>query len=385
MKVLSFTVHGLFGRSEPISADLNPDLNVMTGRNGAGKTTIMKLLWYVMSGNLLMATKEVPFSRLELVTDLYSCVVTRLTRVTCRVEFTPYGKSTAVYEDLEDDEGEVYQNAEDLANPQFMVRGSSIFLPTFRRIEGGFSLNEPKSGFGASNALFGSGLLARPKNDLEQALQSLASKVSNRSHNFVTSISTVDVVEMLLTRYTDISEQANDLQREVSQRIIDSIKEYKSEASGDTDKIVEANTVIDNIRAMVEEMDVGRENLMSSIEAVRYTVERLFKYTGIEFDKRLRFGDAAKSVASDALSAGEKQMLSFICYNAFSNEAVIFIDEPELSLHVDWQRQLFSILQSQNSSNQFIVATHSPFIYSKYPDKEIVIDSSRGDEGEAGL
>jgi predicted ATP-dependent endonuclease of OLD family len=72
-------------------------------------------------------------------------------------------------------------------------------------------------------------------------------------------------------------------------------------------------------------------------------------------------------------------MLSFICYNAFYRESVVFIDEPELSLHVDWQRQLFTILQNQQSSNQFIIATHSPFIYSKYPDKEISLGDDRGD------
>jgi predicted ATPase len=75
-------------------------------------------------------------------------------------------------------------------------------------------------------------------------------------------------------------------------------------------------------------------------------------------------------------------MLSFIAYNAFYRDAVFFIDEPELSLHVDWQRQLFPTLMSQEASNQFIIATHSPFIYSKYPDKEILIDAHRGDSGE---
>ena len=71
-------------------------------------------------------------------------------------------------------------------------------------------------------------------------------------------------------------------------------------------------------------------------------------------------------------------MLSFICYNAFYDNTIFFIDEPELSLHVDWQRQLYPILKSQNKNNQFIFATHSPFIYAKFPDKEIMINSDKG-------
>ena len=58
--------------------------------------------------------------------------------------------------------------------------------------------------------------------------------------------------------------------------------------------------------------------------------------------------------------------------------AIFIIDEPELSLHVDWQRQLFPTLLKQGTSNQFIVATHSPFIYSKYPDKELMLSSDKG-------
>lgn len=53
-------------------------------------------------------------------------------------------------------------------------------------------------------------------------------------------------------------------------------------------------------------------------------------------------------------------------------------DEPELSLHIDWQRRLFPTLLEQATSNQFFVATHSPFIYSKYPDKEFLLGEGYG-------
>ncbi len=34
MKIRRFTVYGLLGRSEPVTGDLNDDLNILTGRNG---------------------------------------------------------------------------------------------------------------------------------------------------------------------------------------------------------------------------------------------------------------------------------------------------------------------------------------------------------------
>jgi predicted ATPase len=104
----------------------------------------------------------------------------------------------------------------------------------------------------------------------------------------------------------------------------------------------------------------------------------VFQYKGIKLSDPVTLGEAREAIASEVLSAGEKQMLSFLCYNAFATNACIFIDEPEISLHVDWQRILFPILLQQSTGNQFIVATHSPFIYSKYADKELMLSPDRG-------
>lgn len=369
MFIRSFQVDDLFGRTEVISSDLNRDINILTGRNGSGKTSILKLLWYIMSGNILMALREIDFSSATLITSEYECKIYRLTRSTCRVELERDGKRS-VYEDDQDPEGDVIHNAEDFPNVFMQRTGSSVFLPTFRRIEGGFGIGEQASGF--------PNRLARTGADIEESLISLSKKISKKNHVFVSSISTVDIVSLLLRQMSELSESSNDIQQVTSQGIIETIRHYKT-GSDETRRLEEANNVLDQVMSEIKSMEEKRGEIMAPLEAVRDLVKKLFKHSGIKMDDRLSFGDTASAVNSDALSAGEKQMLSFICYNAFYKDSCIFIDEPELSLHVDWQRQLFSILKRQQSSNQFIIATHSPFIYSKYADKEIVIDSDRGD------
>lgn len=340
----------------------------------------MKLVWYILSGNIILALKEIEFSSIYIETDIYKCTLYKLGRVTCRVEIEKDGRSVS-YEDEADDEGDTVINAEDQANPVLMELGSSVFFPTFRRIEGGFSLESDSV---RPNPLSIQSRLFRAKSDIESGLAELSARLTNSSHLFVSSISTVDISSILLRQYTDLSELSNRLQSETSQKIINIINDYKLDYSvPDHGSESLKSNVLDDIKAMVENMERERSNTMVPLDAIRVLVQRLFKHTGIKIDSRLSFGDAAKAVSSNALSAGEKQMLSFICYNAFYKNSVIFIDEPELSLHVDWQRQLFPILQSQETSNQFIIATHSPFIYSKYPDKEILLDESRGDEGVA--
>lgn len=367
MKIIRLDVLGLLGKEGTVSMKFNDDINILTGRNGSGKTSVLKLIWFIVSGNILLALKEVNFRRATLLTSEYECTVHRLTHNTCRVDFTIDGKKT-VYEDTDDDFEENFMiNAEDKPNELLSKTGSSIFLPTFRRIEGGFSTGERNQ-----NAL------SRARVDIEESLISLAKKLTNGSHVFVSALSTIDIVTLLVRQYTDLSETYTRLQQTTSQDIISKIKDFKQDGVDTTD-IVEANQILDTIRQQIEGMEESRETIMKPIEAVKALVTNIFKHSGIKLSKTLSFGDAASAVNSDALSAGEKQMLSFISYNAFYENAVIVIDEPELSLHVDWQRQLFPILRAQQSSNQFLIATHSPFIYSKYPDKEIQIDTDRGD------
>ena len=369
MRIIKAEVFGLLNRYERVNLEFYDDLNIITGRNGAGKTSLLKLLWYVISGNILLALKEVPFKKLMVETDLYTCIIVRTGIAHCKIEFR---KDEALYlfEDDEelDDDFEI-TSAEDKVAKLLINSGSSVFFPTFRRIEGGFSIEKNRP----SNSLRSIG---KAKSDIEEALLGLSRRLTNDAHVFVSSISTVDIASLLMRNHADFSEIYNEIQQKTSQEIITTIKEFKRDVN-DVD-LKNATDLLDDIRSRIESMENERENIMRPFDTVKLVVEELFKNTGIKIGSRFNFGDAANSVNSDELSAGEKQMLSFICYNAFYQNSIILIDEPELSLHVDWQRQIFSVLQKQQTTNQFIIATHSPFIYSKYPDKELAIDLDRG-------
>ncbi|MCS0460401.1 MULTISPECIES: AAA family ATPase [Rhizobium] len=370
MIIEKISVTGLFGKTGETVYDLNADLNVITGRNGSGKTTILKLAWFIVSGNIIHALQEVSFRVCTIKTDLYTCTVLRTGKAHCKVTLERNGDVTTFEDDVGDpEEHPFFESAEDKVRPHLVEAGSSIFFPTFRRIEGGFSLpSESPSRIRAT-------AWGTTTSDVDDVLSSLSRKLSNNEHIFVAAISTQDIVGLLLRRYARFSEEINSYQEQVSRSVIEKIKHYESSQGSQTT----ADSLLSETREEIERIEQFRSETMSPLDAVRGLVEKLFQHSGISFGKRLSFGDAAAAVNSDKLSAGEKQMLSFICYNAFYSNTVVFIDEPELSLHVDWQRQLYPILKSQNSQNQFIFATHSPFIYGKYPDKEMVVGMDRGD------
>lgn len=47
---------------------------------------------------------------------------------------------------------------------------------------------------------------------------------------------------------------------------------------------------------------------------------------------------------------------------------MLLIDEPELSLHVEWQSKLLDLLMENNNSSQIIIATHSPDVIGDYKE-----------------
>ena len=368
MQIESIEIQGLLGRNEPLVAKFNSDLNVVTGRNGAGKTTFLKLCWYLASGSISRALSEIDFDSATLVTDKFHLKINRLASNTCTAEFTDE-EGTHEIEDIADEDHIVQHDARDILADFIAPHAVTMFFPTFRRIEGGFSMPRTKSRIRNP--------LTRESRDLEEAMAALSRTLSHGDNTFVSSISTLDIEALLLKNYADLSEKYNDLQKTVSSEVIETIRGYEIAADSskdeDDDGIKSAREVIDRVRAKIEKMEDDRTNVMAPMTAIQETVVKIFNHSGIKFGTRLSFGDAAEAISSDVLSAGEKQMLSFVCYNAFRSHCVTFIDEPELSLHVDWQRSLFPTLLEQNSSNQFIIATHSPFIYSRYPDKEICI------------
>jgi predicted ATP-binding protein involved in virulence len=69
------------------------------------------------------------------------------------------------------------------------------------------------------------------------------------------------------------------------------------------------------------------------------------------------------------LSEGEKKLLSFLLLTEWEEPLVVFIDNIEQSLHIDWQRQIIDYLVK--TPHQIIATTHSPIIVNKATDYQV--------------
>ena len=213
MKIETFTVEGLFNSRDPISLDLkDKNIYVLSGKNGAGKTTILKLMWYFISGNLEKALIEVPFKKATLETDVYTFEVT----VTNEKEnpFTTILK----YKDLSKIDKKLADINPDDVDTQIRhvltrFTGKSFFLPTFRNIEGGFTTEK----YDIKHELFRTLLLNNSQNtsesiDLTQNFELLSNKLSNNNHKFITSVSSSAINDILISKYAEVMSKTQPFQ-----------------------------------------------------------------------------------------------------------------------------------------------------------------------------
>lgn len=68
------------------------------------------------------------------------------------------------------------------------------------------------------------------------------------------------------------------------------------------------------------------------------------------------------------LSSGEKQALYILIHALRADQNSLIIDEPELSMHIDWQRQLIDSIVILNQGTQIVMATHSPEVMATVSD-----------------
>ena len=73
-----------------------------------------------------------------------------------------------------------------------------------------------------------------------------------------------------------------------------------------------------------------------------------------------------KTIQLTQLSSGEKQIVSLFSklYLESDEPSIVIIDEPELSLSIQWQQMLLPDIMRTNNCELLLTVTHSPFVFS---------------------
>ncbi len=126
-----------------------------------------------------------------------------------------------------------------------------------------------------------------------------------------------------------------------------------------------SNPALQKIRSAIKEINpsFGKITIEGEKENKRLIVEK----NGTPLD------------VEDQLSSGEASVITMIgeiCINAFSEpntkDVIVLIDEVDASLHPQWQMKIGKILKAAFPNVQFIMTSHSPFIWAGLDKDEII-------------
>ena len=118
---------------------------------------------------------------------------------------------------------------------------------------------------------------------------------------------------------------------------------------------------------LIDKLDLFVESINSKLQFKEIKVSRV---DGIKV-----IDDKKNEIKLKDLSSGEKQEIALFFELIFETDkgTTILIDEPELSLHVMWQKKFMNdiISVANRMELKIIVATHSPQIIGRHRDKQI--------------
>ena len=109
------------------------------------------------------------------------------------------------------------------------------------------------------------------------------------------------------------------------------------------------------------------QHLSQSKTRFQDMVDDLFEETGkkiVRTENEIRFSQIGETLVPYQLSSGEKQMLAILLTVLVEDQQpyVLFMDEPEVSLHIEWQKRLIELIVELNPNVQIILTTHSPAV-----------------------
>lgn len=126
------------------------------------------------------------------------------------------------------------------------------------------------------------------------------------------------------------------------------------------------------------------DDIAAKIDLLKAVVNSRFSFKRMSINKEKGFlftTDEGQPLSPAHLSSGEQHMLVLFSELLFRVEpnSLIMIDEPEISLHVTWQRQFLKDLQGVTELAMFdaLIATHSPqIVHDRWDDLTVELERS---------
>ena len=395
--VLAFSVSGLAGRPVPYSEEMHRDVNVFYGTNGSGKTSLLRILHSALVGDIGLV-RRVQFERAEVTVfsnDLgeqvrYQAVKEGVYVLQAR---DPSSQTTLLPDAMGDSDA-----GDSDVDDEMIDRTPASWVV------------EPKpqhrSGWRWAHRYLPISRIAEDdrfqKSARYRSSESRSSPEESSEEYFARSIRNAWV------RYSGmVSQQISDAQAEGLANVMNVALSGETPRRGNAkQRDLQPGLAFDRVDRFMRRQDPKwvpgdqatferryREEptFQRTVDEINATEERIARISEprdklqelidgmVGGPKAIRLSGHDISVESDAgepialadLSSGEKQMLRILIETLRADGTTIIIDEPEISMHVDWQERLVPAMRALSPDAQIIIATHSPDIMAEVEESKI--------------
>jgi ABC-type Mn2+/Zn2+ transport system ATPase subunit len=437
LRIKSINVTGLFGLYSHHVALKDDHVTVIHGPNGVGKTVFLKLTNALLRGRYSEIAR-VPFSSFEIVFDDNSVARIKMDEVnnSKRMDLSVQahdGQLDSVV--LDDDFLNTSRQAQQIAesHPYFSQIGIDEWIDrrTDERISAddlveragnlipknaqSLALREPQRlrelrGRINVHLIEVQRLIRQPKALLEWRPRS----ISERPITITVEEYSRDLKAQLETTLATYAKQSQELDQSFPQRLLapevprlttEQLKVEMDKVEGARDNLIrigildgdstpdaysqhvltldEQHLLVMSVYAVdtLKKLSVF-ENLSKRVEVFLDILNRKFTNKKVTLSRELGLaiiGSDGNSIPITALSSGEQHELVLLYDLLFKVEpkTLVLIDEPELSLHISWQKGFMEDLLEIIKLAQFdvLIATHSPYIVGDRSDLLVVLSS----------
>lgn len=188
----------------------------------------------------------------------------------------------------------------------------------------------------------------------------------------------------LLLAYKQLGVSGSEVAKKIQEHIssvaeaVEKLKEFSANSSSSGNDIdlsaLEASSRTRTVVDLSLSSEKKTKNLFSQIYLFIDILRQFISDKNFTFEFGELKVEGKNAITLAKLSSGEKQLLILFIETLLQRRKpyIFLADEPELSLHISWQRNIISAIKSINPEAQIIVATHSPEIAGKY--KSAILD-----------
>lgn len=398
--IKSVQVTGLHGQID-INANFIPGINVIYGQNGVGKTTLIHIISNIINFDF------VPFENLrfdEIYLEVCNGPDIRLKKVVGSIPEVSLGTSTTSVSENSPRGSEVER---ELFKKTF--GRTPVYIPAFRNIlEKIDSIENSASTWAiAASALRGKDRVKYAEEENPVSVKTRQCRQWFGEFTPIIRYPSVQEVKSQLIEYWRRAESAS--QKEENEQIDSAINSILARIFGQDPKVVKtvterllehnkrhkispielakalsgglredkkdpAPSPLDLATLYIDAIYASRERRAENFDKIDQFVSSINEFLNPDkqfvFPKnlgknapRIEFVGSDRHYGMATLSSGERQLLTllFAAWSRPDESRVMLIDEPEISLHIDWQRIILREMSKQGNQ-QIIACTHSPEI-----------------------